>query len=174
MAPTSARSLGSTLPAPSAPRRAAPTDRVRSIPASSATQARDPPHCAPAAAAPRPAVHPGPASSPRIPLAAPGDRADARSALRTAPPAPFPELHPRTPGPLRSPCRTTLRGPSPASATTAVPSQLSFHPCSWHSSSWRLPPLTQPDLPIGRGLPPLKSQQPSGHRPYCRTHQARR
>src|SRR5208282_6866560 len=23
---------------------------------------------------------------------------------------------------------------------------------------------TQPDLPIGRGLPPLKSQQPSGHR----------
>jgi hypothetical protein len=25
-------------------------------------------------------------------------------------------------------------------------------------------PLTQPDLPIGRGLPPLKSQQPSGHR----------
>jgi transcriptional regulator with GAF, ATPase, and Fis domain len=26
------------------------------------------------------------------------------------------------------------------------------------------PPFTQPDLPIGRGLPPLKSQQLSGHR----------
>ena len=38
-----------------------------------------------------------PASSQRVLHAAPGDRPDARSALRTAPPAPFPELRPRMP-----------------------------------------------------------------------------
>jgi hypothetical protein len=33
------------------------------------------------------------------------------------------------------------------------------------SSSWRLSSLRQPDLWIGRGLPPLKNQQRSGHLP---------
>src|ERR1019366_4989431 len=91
------------------------------------------------------------------------------SAPRTMPPAPLPALHPRTPDPLRSPCRTAHRAPFPATAaTTVLRPRLSFHPCSWHSCSWRPPPITQPDLPIGRGTPPLKSQQPSGHcQPPC-------
>jgi hypothetical protein len=38
-------------------------------------------------------------------------------------------------------------------------------PAADHSSSWRLSSfLRQPDLSIGRGLPPLKNQQRSGVR----------
>jgi hypothetical protein len=72
---------------------------------------------------------------------------------------------PQAPALRRSPCRTALRGPWPASAATAVLApRLSFRPYPWHSLSWRPPPSTQPDLLIGRGSPPLNSQQLSGHR----------
>src|SRR5208282_185267 len=79
--------------------------------------------------------------------------------------APLPALRPRTPARPRSLCRTAHRGPAPASAATAVLAPpLSLRSRPWHSSSWRPPPSTQPDLPIGRGSPPLNSQQRSGHR----------
>src|SRR5208283_4512492 len=127
--------------------------------------ARGPPRCAPAGGSPPPAVRPAPANLARVPRAAPDARPDARSALHTAPRARLPALHPRTPAPSPSPCRTALRAPCPTTAATAVLHlRLSFRPSSWHSCSWRPPPLTQPDSPIGRGMPPLKSQQPSGHR----------
>src|SRR5208282_5886448 len=72
--------------------------------------------------------------------------------------------------PSPSPCRTALRPPYPTTAATAVLHlRLSFPPSSWHSCSWRPPPLTQPDSPIGRGMPPLNSQQPSGHRRFSVT-----
>src|SRR5208283_1523801 len=127
--------------------------------------ARGPPRCAPAGGSPPPAVRPAPANLARVPRAAPDARPDARSALHTAPRARLPALHPRTPAPSPSPCRTALRAPCPTTAATAVLHlRLSFRPSSWHSCSWRPPPLTQPDFPIGRGMPPLNSQQPSGHR----------
>src|SRR5208283_1188762 len=129
--------------------------------------ARGPPRCAPAGGSPPPAVRPAPANLARVPRAAPDARPDARSALHTAPRARLPALHPRTPAPSPSPCRTALRAPYPTTAATAVLHlRLSFRPSSWHSCSWRPPPLTQPDSPIGRGMPPLKSQQPSGHRQF--------
>src|ERR1019366_3635344 len=102
----------------------------------------------------------------RVPHATPRDRPDARNALRTAPRARLRTLHPRTLARLRSRSRTAPREPDLAPVAIAVPrSRLSFHPCSGHSCSWRPPPLAQPDLLIGRGEPPLKYQQPSGHRP---------
>src|SRR5229473_542667 len=115
------------------------------------------------------AVRPKPANSRRVPRSAPCDRPHARSARHTAPHVPLPVLHPHTPGPLRSPSRTAPRGLNPATAATAdLDPRLSFDPRSWHSCSWQPPSLTQPDLPIGRGTPPVKSQQPSGHAPSFR------
>src|SRR5208282_464792 len=126
---------------------------------------------APAAGSPPPAVRPVQANSRHVPRAAPDDRLYAGSVLHPAPHVQLPALHPRTPAPLRSPSRTAPRRPNLATAaTTALHSRLSSHPCSWLSCSSRLPPLTQRDLPIGRGLPPLNSQQPSGHRPRRKCH----
>src|SRR5271155_4737151 len=165
MVRASARSAGSILPTPSARPRAAAADRAHSIPASSVTWVRDLPRCALVAGLRRLAFHPAPANLRRVPHATPRDRPDARNALRTEPLARPLTPHPRTPGRLRSRSRTAPREPVPVTVAIAVRcSQLSFHPCSWHSYSWRPPPLSQPDLLIGRGVPPLKSQQPSGHR----------
>ncbi len=137
--------------------------RCRSASSTPAAVQRD---CAPAAGSPRSAARPTPVNLRRAPRAAPDDRPDARSALHTAPHAPLPALQPRTLTPLRSPSDTTHHVPNPATAATTTPrSRLPFDPCPWHSCSWRPPPLTQPDLLIGRRTPPLKSQQPSGHRP---------
>ena len=72
------------------------------------------------------------------PLAAPGDRTDARSALRTALPAPFPELRPRTPGPPPITVSYNASRTIPGQLQPLLsPWELSFHPCSWPEASAR-------------------------------------
>ena len=44
--------------------------------------------------------------------------------------------------PARWVIESTTRDSNDNRPWKTVPAQLSFHPCAWHSSSWRLPPFT--------------------------------
>ena len=71
--------------------------------------------------------------------------------------------HPR-PAWLLASLKSRCNLPGRTRSIAALRPRLSFHSFPSHSCSWRLPPLTQPDFPIGRATPPLKSQKYSGHR----------
>src|SRR5271170_2264222 len=116
----------------------------------------------------------------RLDLAQHRSRPAVPSAARRSRPAPVPaqsrrySCHCRSPAAPPRPCtqpKTSAACPAPVSPSstpdcTFVLLGVSTQPgqVHWHSCSWRLPPLSQPDLLIGPGVPPLKSQQPSGHR----------
>lgn len=112
-------------------------------------------------------------SAPNLPGApAAADHAD--NVVRRAWCAPLPALHRRTPDRRRSPDRIAPRAPTRAMAIAAGPADFALERFSCRLPHGGVLLSRSPIIPIGRGLPPLKFQQLSGHGPGNLCMKARR